>query len=311
MIEYGERVYIAGAGGMLGAAVHEHFSARYEVRASDKVARTEWLRTTDVADIAALEREVDEFAPALIINLAAQTDLEWCERNPEQAWRDNALGAENGAIIAEKLGIPYVYISTAGIFGGEKDRYHDFDAPNPLTVYARSKYHGELFTERHVTRFFVLRAGWMMGGGPELDKKFVNKIYQQIKAGAREVYAVTDKLGTPTYTKDFARGIETVVRSGRPGVYNQVCGGSASRYDVAAALVEELGVDVEVIPVTSDHFAKEYFAERPASEQLVNMKLDARGINVMRDWREALSEYALEFKADLARVPVGVANASA
>jgi dTDP-4-dehydrorhamnose reductase len=299
MIKTGDRVYIAGAGGMLGAAVQSHFAQNYDVRSSDIRPRESWLHQVDVADIAALENDVYGFAPRMLINLAAQTDLEWCEANPAQAWRDNALGAENCAILAEKLGIPYVYISTAGIFGGELDTYHDYDKPNPLTVYARSKYHGELFTERHVTNFFVLRAGWMMGGGPALDKKFINKIYQQVKSGSSRVYAVTDKLGTPTYTRNFAQGIETVVRAGYPGVYNQVCEGLASRYEVACAFIEELGVDVEVVPVTSDHFAKDYFAERPASEQLINVKLAARGINVMRHWRECLTEYTEEFKQDL------------
>lgn len=295
------KVYLVGSGGMLGDAVFKHFDARYETRASDLKPRAEWLRQIDAANFEQLSADVRDFGAGLIVNLAAQTDLEYCEKDPLQAWRDNALGAENCALLARQLDVPLVYISTAGIFGGEKDEYLDYDEPLPLTVYAKSKLYGERFVERSVEQFFVFRAGWMMGGGPNLDKKFINKMYQQIKAGAREIYAVTDKLGTPTYTVDFARGIEHVVGSGLHGVYNQVCQGNGSRYDVAVALVDALGLadQVTVHPVTSDYFATEYFAERPASEQLVNFKLAARGLDVMRSWQECLTEYAEVYRQDL------------
>jgi dTDP-4-dehydrorhamnose reductase len=296
------RVYIAGAGGMLGDAVYRHFSARYETRASDINPRADWLGRVDVAEFDQLNEDVRAFGATILLNLAAQTDLEYCEQNPEQAWRDNALGAENGALIANASGIPYVYISTAGIFGGEKIAYTDYDEPLPLTVYAKSKLHGERFTEQFCDKYFVFRAGWMMGGGPQLDKKFINKLYKQITSGAEVLYAVTDKLGTPTYTVNFAEGIERVAKTGLYGVYNQVCGGQASRYDVAVAFVESLGLKdaISVRPVTSEHFATEYFAERPASEQLVNFKLIQRGLNVMRPWRDCVTDYAQLFIDDLA-----------
>ncbi len=295
------RVYLVGSGGMLGEAVFNHFSAGYETRATDLKPRADWLGQIDAANFEQLSTDVRDFGADLLINLAAQTDLEFCEREPLTAWRDNALGAENCALLAQQLEIPCVYISTAGIFGGEKTEYLDYDEPLPLTVYAKSKLYGERFVERTCDQYFVFRAGWMMGGGPQLDKKFVNKVYKQIKGGARELHAVTDKLGTPTYTLDFARGIEHVVKSDLHGVYNQVCHGMSSRYDVACAFVEAIGMSeqVTVHPVTSEFFAAEYFAERPASEQLVNFKLGERGLDVMRTWQECLTEYAALYVEDL------------
>lgn len=297
------RIYVAGAAGMLGEAVLAACADDSEVEASDIAPRTDAMSTLDVADDELFAKAVNAFEPDLIINLAAETDLELCEREPDRAWASNAVGAENGGRIAERLGVPYVYISTAGIFGGEQEWYSDDDVPNPLTVYARSKLHGERFVQQHVRRHFILRPGWMMGGGPELDKKFVNKVYHQIRDGATTIRAVTDLLGSPTYTHDFARGLLMVARSGRYGTYNQVCGGTASRYDVALALVDNLGLadEVEVVPVTSEYFAETYFAHRPASEQLVNARLRERGLDVMRDWREALDEYSEVFRQDLLR----------
>ena len=116
---------------------------------------------------------------------------------------------------------------------------------------------------------------------------------------------VDDKLGTPTYTRDFADGLLALVESDLYGVYNQACGGAGSRYEVAQEFVRLLGLrkKVSIVKVDSSFFAAEYFSPRPASEILVDMKLDARGLNRMRDWRTALGEYAAEFTEDLKTVP--------
>lgn len=283
------RIFITGCGGMLGDAVYAHFSPICKVLATDINTSEPWLTFGDVRNCDQIHRLIREFSPNLVINLAALTDLEACETDPSNAWSTNALGAENVGLAARSVGASYVYISTAGIFDGEKELYTDFDDPNPLSQYAKSKYYGEQWTSRSIENHFVLRAGWMMGGGRK-DKKFVRKIYGQLIAGAKTIFAVTDKLGTPTYTVDFAKGIQRVVESGFHGIYNQVCSGLASRYDVAVAIVNELGCDATVEPVDSSHF-KEYFAARPASEQLDNTKLRARGIDVMRNWRVCLKEY--------------------
>ncbi len=288
---------------MLGEAVYDHFSTRAVVKATDIDLNAPWLEYADVRDYRQLWGSIEAFKPDLIINLAALTDLEYCERNADHAWLTNALGAENLALIAEKMQAIYVYVSTAGIFDGAQDVYNDFDRPNPLSIYAKSKYHGEQFAQAYLRRFFVFRAGWMMGGGPGKDKKFVNKIYRQIAGGARELSVVDDKLGTPTYTKSFAEAMYKVIGTELWGVYNQVCGGTCSRYDVAVELVRLLDLQdaVRVTKVGSDHFAGEYFAPRPRSEMLVNMKLDSRRINFMPHWKAALKEYATIFKKDLAR----------
>ena len=139
-----------------------------------------------------------------------------------------------------------------------------------------------------------------MGGGLKKDKKFINKIYKQIKSGKKELFVVDDKLGTPTYTHNFAEGILKMIKTPYYGLYNQVCKGSCSRLDVAKEFVRLLGVsdEIKVTTVSSDYWKKEYFAPRPASEKLVNLKLLSRNQNHMRDWKECLAEYAEEFKKD-------------
>jgi dTDP-4-dehydrorhamnose reductase len=287
---------------MLGEAVYARLKTTgATIKATDIDCNEAWLEYADVRDYATIRNDIVAFKPHLIINLAALTDLEFCETEQENSWLTNGLGAENLGLISTQLDVPYVYISTAGIVDGERDVYNDFHMPNPLSVYAQSKYYGEQYLRNSVTKHFVIRAGWMMGGGPRKDKKFINKIYKQIRAGATELFVVDDKLGTPTYTVDFANGLCAIVESEQYGLYNQVCNGAASRFDVAKEFLRLLDLTdkIKLTVVSSDHFKTQYHAPRPASEKLVNLKLNQRGLNRMRDWNICLSEYAEVFKADL------------
>jgi dTDP-4-dehydrorhamnose reductase len=273
---------------MLGDAMYQTFSGAYRhIHATDLAVTEPWLTRLDVREMVDCERAFAEVRPTIVLHLAALTDLEYCETHQDDCWTTNALGTENVALLARQYDATMVYISTAGIYAGDKEEYHDFDVPNPLSQYGRSKYHGERFVETRVARYFCLRAGWMMGGGPKKDKKFINKIFQQIKSGSRELRVVDDRFGTPTYTVDFARSTAFLLTTGYYGVYNHVCGGGGSRFDVALEFVRLLGVadTVKVTKVQSDYYDHDYFAPRPLSERLVNLKLNARGLNRMRDWR--------------------------
>lgn len=296
------RIYIAGSGGMLGEAMHRVLSARHEVACTDIDLNAPWLDYCDFRDFAGYKESVERFAPDMLFHLGAHTDLEYCERNADDAYRTNTLAVEHAATLANAHGIPLVYISTAGIFDGGKQLYDDWDTPAPLGVYARSKHLGEILVQRRVDRHFICRAGWMMGGGPAKDKKFIGKLMRQLASGAEVLNVVDDKLGTPTYTVDFARNLETLIGTEYYGLYNMVCGGETGRFEVAQELVSILGLEdvVEVRAVSSDFFARDYFAPRPPCERLVNNKLNLRGLNQMRDWRVALEDYVSDYYADYA-----------
>ena len=180
------RVFITGCGGMLGQAIYERFNRFCSVLATDIDVNETWLEYLDVRDIASLLRKVSEFKPDLIINLAALTDLEYREKNQEEAWLTNALGQENICSASQRCNATVVYICTAGIFDGKQEFYHDFDTPNPLSYYGKSKYYGETITQLMLNKYFIFRAGWMMGGGLRKDKKFISKIFKQVKAGAKD-----------------------------------------------------------------------------------------------------------------------------
>jgi dTDP-4-dehydrorhamnose reductase len=295
-----KRIYIAGCGGMLGEAFHKHFSRSYLLRCTDIDVNEPWLRLLDFRDFHSYRNDVLDFRPDYLFHLGAYTDLEFCELHPEETYLTNTLSVENAVHIANELGIPLLYIGTAGIFDGKKIVYDDWDLPNPLGHYARSKYAGEIFVRENVRQHLVCRAGWMMGGGPRKDKKFVQKILKQLKEGKREISVVNDKLGTPTYTHDFAANVAILLEKKMWGLYNMVCEGATSRLEVAQEILALMGLrdKVKVQEVSSDYFREEYFAERPASERLINRKLNLRHLGQMRDWKTALADYLHDYYSE-------------
>ncbi len=295
MIKKSDIMLITGCGGMLGEAVYQQFKDRCQVYATDIDLNEPWLRRLDVTDERVIKLFLERIKPDYIVHLAALTDMEYCQLHPEEAFCTNAEATERLADYASQKNIPFVYISTAGIFDGRKDEYREDDQPNPLSIYGQSKYRGEL-AALNVPKHIVIRAGWMMGGGPTKDKKFINKIIKQIKSGAKRLAVVNDKSGTPCYTYDLAKIIAYLLDHGHSGIFHGACNGGANRFEVAKAIVENIGREnIAVNEVDSSYFAENYFAPRPASEKLLNTRLTQINANLTRDWRLCLAEYLNKF----------------
>ena len=288
-----KKIYLAGSGGMLGQAFYEIFRQDNELKLTDIDINADWLSYLDFRSREEYFKDVVDFKPDYLFHLGAHTNLEYCEVNVDDSYITNSLSVEYAVEIANYLKIPLLYISTAGIFDGSKDTFDDWDTPNPLGVYARSKYIAEIYVAQNANRYLTCRAGWMMGGGPLKDKKFINKIISQINSGQKHLKIVNDRDGTPTYTIDFAKNVMHIMDSDIWGLFNLVCSGQTSRMEVAEEIIKILGVQdsVSIEIVSSEHFKSEYFAARPTSERLINRRLDLLGLNKMRDWKVALNEY--------------------
>ena len=284
---------MAGCGGMLGEAFYNCFKDNYDLMCTDIDVNEDWLNPLDFRNYDKYLLDVEKFKPNYLFHIGAHTSLEYCELNEDDAYKTNTLSVENAVNISNKLNIPIVYISTAGIFDGEKNFYDESDLPNPGSHYAKSKYQGELYVQKHSNKHLICRAGWMMGAGPKKDKKFIQKIMLQLKENKKELFIVNDKTGTPTYTHDFVKNLKILLEKNLWGLYNLVCSGSTSRLEVAKELINILGLDKEITikEVESDYWKKDYFAPRPDCESLVNKKLDSLGLNIMRDWKICLKDY--------------------
>ena len=294
------KIYISGCGGMLGEAFYEKFREDYDLKCTDIDLNEDWLSYLDFRDFDAYKKDIFDFSPDHLFHLGAYTDLEYCEQFPEDTYQTNTRSVEYAVNISNELEIPLLFISTAGIFNGKKEMYDDWDKPDPMGHYAKSKYLAEKYVQVYSKKHLICRAGWMMGGGPRKDKKFIQKLMSQIQNGAKELHIVHDKLGTPTYTHDFARNVKLLIEKGKTGLFNMVCQGVTSRLEVARELISQLGMngDIKINEVSSDYFKKEYFVPRPASERLINARLEKEDLDIMRDWKSALEEYLNSYYTD-------------
>ena len=289
------KFFIAGANGMLGTTL-QSITNTSNFLLTDKET-SDNIKFCDIRDLEHTTKLVNEYQPDIILNFAALVDLEYCEQYKDDCYLTNTIAAIHLFNLAKERNIPYIFISTAGIFGNDKEFYTEQDTPYPLTAYGKSKYYTEqTLLNQSYDKFWIFRAGWMMGGGPDKDKKFVNKIMKQINSGARELFVVDDKLGVPTYTKDFASSILKHIEEDLPyGLYNMVSKGEASRYDTVIAIKEYFNLNIKINKVNSDHFKEEYYAPRPYSEKLINESLDKLDRNYMRNWKVCLYEYLNEY----------------
>jgi dTDP-4-dehydrorhamnose reductase len=276
------KALVTGAKGMLGLDLCDIFKTRYELLPVD-------IEEMDIRHKDTVTRVFDDFKPDLVLHLAAFTDVDGNEKNPAEAYLTNSIGTRNVAFAAMKHDAELVYISTGSVFNGRKrEPYCEYDVPDPLSHYAKSKLYGEQLIRNFAGRYYIVRAGWMFGGGPE-DKKFVAKIVKRAES-ADELLVVDDKFGSPTFTRDISSGILQLLKTGDYGLYHMVNRGFCSRYEFCLRILEFMGNrKCTVKPVSSSFFPLP--APRPDMEALRNYFLEIQGYEYMRSWEEALEEY--------------------
>lgn len=278
------KVLVTGAKGMMGTDLCRILEKRgYDVTATD-------IEEMDVRNRDLVFDTVQQVQPQTIFHLAALTNVDECEKSPDDAFLTNTIGTQNIALACQITNATMVYISTISVFDGQKcSPYTEFDLPNPQSWYSRSKYQGELIVEKLLSKYYIARAGWMFGGGPE-DKKFVAKMIDL--ASKRDLLKVVDdKYGSPTYTADIANGVERLTHTGLYGTYHMVNpGGYCNRYEFAQKILEYAHItSCELQPVSSAEFPLP--APRPNMEAARNYNLELRGFDWMQSWQSALKEY--------------------
>lgn len=215
------KILVTGAAGMLGSALCPTLRERgHVVCATDIAASDEGIEYLDVKSYAQVKGLVEKVKPDMVMHLAAETDVDKCELEPDLAFLTNTMSTQNVTLLCQKQCIEMVYISTIGVFYGDKpEPYTEFDEPNPINVYGKSKLEGEKIVQNLLKRYYIVRAGWMVGGGPKRDKKFVGKIIRLLDETSK-LKAADDKIGSPTYTVDFSRCLADLIETGYYGLYH-------------------------------------------------------------------------------------------
>lgn len=275
------RILLTGHTGLLGADLMPALQSRHEVYGCS-------LPLRDITDPAQARHAVAEARPDLVIHAAAYTAVDECEKQPDLAFRVNALGTRNLVLAARESGAAVCYISTDYVFDGRKGAaYIEYDATNPLGVYGLSKWGGEQHVRYLSDRFYIVRAAWLFGAGGPCFPATILRLLRE-KGG---VEVVTDQIGNPTYAADLSEAILRIVESGLYGTYHAVNAGATSWFEFARAVAAEFGLDPESVqPTTSGRFVRP--APRPPNSSLRNFVLEESLGHRMRPWSETLSDYA-------------------
>ena len=226
--------------------------------------------------------------PDVIINCAGLTDVELCEKEPENAFRVNALGARNLSIVARKTGAKMVQLSTDDVFDGfGKKPYTEFDDTNPITVYGKSKLAGEKYVKEFTHKHFIIRSNWVYGTG----NNFVNRVLASADEG-QALSVAEDQYGSPTSARDLARIILYLIRTNEYGTYHATCKGVCSRYEFAKEVLRLSGKKEQLNPVPTPQ--SDLSSARPAYAVLDNFILRIIDVYDMPDWKESLAEFMKE-----------------
>lgn len=280
-------ILVLGASGMLGTAlakvIGEFPVLRYMGVDLD----------ADITNRRNIDNAIRKYEAQIVINCAAMTDVDGCERNPMLAAAINSEGAENAALACHDAGAALVHVSTDFVFDGAGDRpYRETDAAQAVSVYGATKLEGERHVARVLPRSLVVRTAWTFGPG---RPNFVTKVIDRARSGG-PLEVVTDQVGSPTYTVDLARGILALTFGNAHGLFHVVNSGSCSRFELAQAVVRGAGLDgVEVKPIESSSLAApssgQPVARRPAYSVLDTSAFTKKTGISLPPWTEALQEY--------------------
>ena len=276
------KVWIVGAEGQSGEAINEVLDPlEIEALNTDK-NELDITQTDEVLRFGEIHR------PDVIINCAAVTDVELCEREPEHAFRVNALGARNLSIVARKIGAKMVQLSTDDVFDGLASKpYTEFDETAPRTVYGKSKLAGERYVKEFTHKHFIIRSNWVYGKG----NNFVNRVLAAADAG-QSLSVAEDQYGSPTSAKDLAGIILYLIMTNEYGTYHATCKGVCSRYEFAQEILRLAGKQEQLNPVPTPQ--SDLSSARPAYAVLDNFILRIIEVYDMPQWKDSLAEFMNE-----------------
>ena len=281
------KLMVTGCNGQLGRALQKVYadSKEYEYVGTD-------VDQLDITDADAVYRYIGELKPYAIINCAAYTNVDGCEKNEDTAYRINAVGPRNLAVAAEDFGAKLVHISTDYVFPGNgTDPYTEDMTPAPCSAYGRTKLAGEEFVKAFSRHYFIIRTAWLYGEG----KNFVRTMLA-LSEKNDTIGIVNDQLGNPTSASELARVISLLLPTCGYGIYHGTCEGICSWAEFTEEIFRLAGKGTKVDRISSAEYKRRFpeSADRPAYSALDNRMLRLTTEIRFKDWKEAIAEYLKE-----------------
>ena len=287
-----KKILVTGCNGQLGRAIRKEYAASDVEFINTDVVEGEGVVSLDITDVDAVLKLVRAEKPDVIINCAAHTNVDKCEEQWDLAYKINAIGPRNLSIAATEADAKMIHVSTDYVFEGNGTRpYTEFDAPNPVSAYGKTKLEGENFVKEFAKKHFIVRTARLYGDG----KNFV-KTTRALAENPDEANVACDQVGTPTSAVELAKMIHYLESTENYGTFHATCEGDTNWADFAEAIFKRAGKNVKVNHVTSKQYKEmnPASANRPAYSILEDYMIKLTSDFVMADWQDALDVYMKE-----------------
>lgn len=277
-------ILVTGAGGRLGREFMDRLSSLDDLTGLTHVQ-------CDVTDSLAVERAVLELQPTVVINCAAQPSVDACEKDHDQAYRINVLGARNVAHAAYKVAARVVHISTDSVFDGTAGRaYVEWDTPHPINWYGHTKLLSEEAVRDANPDSLILRVSYVYGAYGENP---VTAVVRSAQTGTPLILP-DDQVASPTSASEIVQQTMLLIQRGAVGTYHVSGKGHASRYEFAQSVATILGVDARLVPAHAADIPGRI--PRPLWTPLAHEHLRLENQDMMSDWDQALYEFLVDHK---------------
>lgn len=283
------KILITGSGGQLGSDCNLVLGKKH----------TLYSLSSSALDISSKEHvriTLIKIQPDVVINCAAYTAVDNCEKDTERCFTVNAKGPQYLAQTAEEIKARFFHISTDYVFDGKRTvptPYLEKDSTNPLSAYGKAKLAGEKAIQEACSNHLIIRTAWLYGIG---GKNFLKTMLRLAVARPQKtIRIVDDQFGSLTWTYRLARQIEKLLDSDLQGIVHATAEGCSSWFEGAKTFLEAMGIDNFFIePCTTADYPTP--AIRPANSILENGVLKANNCNIMHPWQDDVIEFANRYR---------------
>ena len=287
-----KKILVTGCNGQLGRAIRKEYAEQNIEFINTDVVAGDGIVSLDITNIDVVMNMVKDAKPDVIINCAAHTNVDKCEEQEDLAYKINAIGPRNLSIAATEVDAKMIHISTDYVFEGNGTRpYIEFDKPNPISAYGRTKLEGENFVKQFASRFFMLRTAWLYGDGRNFVKTMLS-----LSEKHDELNVVCGQLGSPTSAVELAKMIHFLAGTDNYGIFHATCEGDTDWAEFADEIMKQAGKKTRINHVTSKQYKEmnPASANRPAYSILENYMIKLTSDYRMADWQDALTVYMKE-----------------
>lgn len=282
------KFFITGGSGLLGERLATITNNDYELVLSHNSNPTSNTVKCDITDKNEVEKTITENKPDVIIHCAAMTDVDLCEDKIDLAYKINSEGTQNITKASEKIGAKIIYVSTDFVFDGKKGYYSEEEEVNPLGIYAKSKYDGEVQVKKYSSNWAIARVSVLYGWHKK--QNFTTWVINQLRNN-NPINIVTDQINSPTYADNAAEAIFEIAKQDKNGIFHTAGNDRINRFDFTKKIAEAFNLNKDLInPTTSKQFVQK--APRPQDSSLNVNKVEKELGMTMETCDESLNRMA-------------------